>query len=149
MEFLDRYCHFTNFLPNSLSTLRAQALVHGNAFSNHTSEKEKASAWIQPIQITKKVNFDNETLEMRGAFLIKAVATLEPKCLVQNEDRPEDGHSLHFGHELNSQVSETSKDYTTRVDEGETLRRKRISKANKGNVPWNKGRKHSAGEQQV
>lgn len=32
------------------------------------------------------------------------------------------------------------------LDERERLRRERISKANKGNTPWNKGRKHSAGK---
>lgn len=31
------------------------------------------------------------------------------------------------------------------LDERERLRRLRISKANKGNTPWNKGRKHSQG----
>ena len=31
------------------------------------------------------------------------------------------------------------------VDERERLRRTRISLANKGNTPWNKGRKHSPG----
>jgi hypothetical protein len=31
------------------------------------------------------------------------------------------------------------------VDERERLRRMRISQANKGNTPWNKGRKHSPG----
>jgi hypothetical protein len=32
------------------------------------------------------------------------------------------------------------------VDERERLRRMRISKANKGNTPWNKGRKHTPGK---
>lgn len=31
------------------------------------------------------------------------------------------------------------------VDEREMMRRMRISQANKGNTPWNKGRKHSPG----
>jgi hypothetical protein len=34
----------------------------------------------------------------------------------------------------------------TELDEAELLRRARISSANAGKVPWNKGRKHSAGK---
>ncbi|XWS18756.1 hypothetical protein CRYUN_Cryun32bG0072200 [Craigia yunnanensis] len=37
-----------------------------------------------------------------------------------------------------------SGDSDEELDEREKLRRMRISKANKGNTPWNKGRKHSA-----
>ncbi|XP_056176462.1 uncharacterized protein LOC115683707 isoform X2 [Syzygium oleosum] len=39
---------------------------------------------------------------------------------------------------------EPSEDDGMELDEREKLRRMRISKANKGNTPWNKGRKHSA-----
>ncbi|XP_019423694.1 PREDICTED: uncharacterized protein LOC109332957 isoform X2 [Lupinus angustifolius] len=79
-------------------------------------------------------------------FLIKAVATFEPKCLssakgnncmdskdlqpVRNPDPP--GVVLEF-----------SDDESEQLDEREKLRRMRISNANKGNTPWNKGRKHS------
>jgi hypothetical protein len=37
-------------------------------------------------------------------------------------------------------------DEQKQLDEAELLRRKRISNANAGKVPWNKGRKHSAGK---
>ncbi|XP_061340911.1 uncharacterized protein LOC133287344 isoform X2 [Gastrolobium bilobum] len=54
-----------------------------------------------------------------------AVATsLEPKRLAAKE--------------------ESSNEELQELDERETLRRMRISKANKGQTPWNKGRKHSA-----
>nr|XP_018683947.1 PREDICTED: uncharacterized protein LOC103987988 isoform X2 [Musa acuminata subsp. malaccensis] len=39
---------------------------------------------------------------------------------------------------------ESTNDETSVIEDREKLRRMRISKANKGNVPWNKGRKHSA-----
>ncbi|KAJ6711834.1 NUMOD3 MOTIF FAMILY PROTEIN EXPRESSED [Salix purpurea] len=43
---------------------------------------------------------------------------------------------------LTTQV-ESSREDLMALDDREKLRRKRISKANKGNTPWNKGRKHS------
>ncbi|CAM8993792.1 unnamed protein product [Rhodiola kirilowii] len=68
-----------------------------------------------------------------GQLMVKAVATLENRSLVQGEK----GHD-GFGLKANEvQISEE-------LEEGEKLRRLRISKANKGNTPWNKGRKHSA-----
>ncbi|KAK6118727.1 hypothetical protein DH2020_047532 [Rehmannia glutinosa] len=39
---------------------------------------------------------------------------------------------------------QSSSEDSTELGEREKLRRMRISKANKGNTPWNKGRKHSA-----
>lgn len=80
-------------------------------------------------------------------LLIKAVATLEPKCVVKNEDE----HSGHNNSKLGVDTSppkvqlKTSNENSTELDEKEKLRRMRISKANKGNTPWNKGRKHSPG----
>ncbi|XP_077236513.1 muscle M-line assembly protein isoform X2 [Tasmannia lanceolata] len=41
-------------------------------------------------------------------------------------------------------LSNSSSEDSIEPDEREKLRRMKISKANKGNVPWNKGRKHSA-----
>jgi hypothetical protein len=39
----------------------------------------------------------------------------------------------------------SAQEQEAKVAENEKLRRLRISKANKGKVPWNKGHKHSAG----
>lgn len=83
----------------------------------------------------------------RGRLLIKAVATLEPKGLVQNKngqkgcDVPPVANSSSF----QTIELESSSEDLNELDERERLRRLRISKANKGNTPWNKGRKHSAG----
>ncbi|CAI0473067.1 unnamed protein product [Linum tenue] len=78
-------------------------------------------------------------------FLIKAVAaTLEPKGLVSREpgdgDRAQCDTHLDFTSGLSTSFDDSE---TADLDERERLRRMRISKANKGNVPWNKGRKHS------
>ena len=45
----------------------------------------------------------------------------------------------------NAAVVDASQTDAEGVDERERLRRSRISSANKGKVPWNKGRKHSPG----
>uniref|UniRef100_A0A2P2JM63 Nuclease associated modular domain-containing protein n=1 Tax=Rhizophora mucronata TaxID=61149 RepID=A0A2P2JM63_RHIMU len=77
---------------------------------------------------------------------ISAVATLEPKCLPHKED----GNNIFQNPllDVNSHFSpawvESSNLDWADLDDGEKLRRGRISKGNKGNIPWNKGRKHSA-----
>lgn len=117
--------------------LRAQTLIHGR-FS---------CAW-KSWGLSKELNFDVRHLEVRrGGLLIKAVATLEPtKGLVQNKnghkgcDVPPIANSSSF----QTIELESSSDDLKELDERERMRRLRISKANKGNTPWNKGRKHSA-----
>nr|CAD1818416.1 unnamed protein product [Ananas comosus var. bracteatus] len=52
--------------------------------------------------------------------------------------------SMLFGSDSNSMVHRPSAYDTPELDDREKLRRIKISKANKGNIPWNKGRKHSA-----
>ncbi|KAJ1389509.1 Nuclease associated modular domain 3 [Sesbania bispinosa] len=81
----------------------------------------------------------------RSRFHIKVVTTFEPKGLSSKPNKcnvdlelgikphPPGGVSLQF-----------SDDESEQLDDREKLRRMRISKANRGNAPWNKGRKHSA-----
>lgn len=77
-------------------------------------------------------------------FLIKSVATLEPKYHVQNKDGGKENVLLSTVESVSSTIhTESSSRDSEEVDEREKLRRMRISKANKGNTPWNKGRKHS------
>ncbi|KAL4306052.1 hypothetical protein S83_054682 [Arachis hypogaea] len=80
-----------------------------------------------------------------GTLLIKAVATFELKILPHKRDECTHSTDLHLaiansapGFHLDSSDEESQE-----LDEREKLRRMRISKANKGNTPWNKGRKHS------
>ena len=78
--------------------------------------------------------------------LVNAVATLEPKISVKSDSR--DDQRLHIGtcSERSQGVEhQSSSEEFTDVDDREKLRRMRISKANKGNTPWNKGRKHTPG----
>ncbi|KAL4386116.1 hypothetical protein GQ457_09G004780 [Hibiscus cannabinus] len=81
-----------------------------------------------------------------GKLQVRAVVTLEPKCSLPKQD----GHNNKSQLGGNSSPSSTQPepletgDSDDEVDEREKLRRMRISKANKGNTPWNKGRKHSA-----
>lgn len=96
-------------------------------------------------------------LRFQGVYLqnteanvfVEAVATLGPEHLA----RIDVGYDYYQIVDLDDDFSATSVPYriigedSTEVDldQKERLRRFRISNANKGSTPWNKGRKHSAG----
>lgn len=110
------------------NVFRAQTLLH-NTFVL-VNEKGLASGWksFQVPKMGKNCNLGNNKAR-RGALVIRAVATLEPKSSFQS-----DGEQDGSGSEDSEEVSER-----------ERLRRMRISRANKGLTPWNKGKKHSPG----
>ncbi|KAK8524898.1 hypothetical protein V6N13_015895 [Hibiscus sabdariffa] len=122
-------------LQSPLVSARAQTLIHGQLLSN---------PW-KSSTLPKRVNFHVGQLENpSGRLQIRAVATLEPKCSVSKEDEHKNSQ-LGVGSTPSTQLeSFKSGDSDEELDEREKLRRRRISKANKGNTPWNKGRKHSA-----
>ncbi|OMO70524.1 Intron-encoded nuclease 2 [Corchorus capsularis] len=125
-------------LQSQLIPLRSQTFIHGQVLPN---------PW-KSSQLPTRVNFHVghlETLSKGGKLQIRAVATtLEPKCLVPKEDGNKEslgGDSSPSSTQLESMKFKVEDE---EPDEREKLRRMRISKANKGNTPWNKGRKHSA-----
>ncbi|KAL0463763.1 UNVERIFIED_CONTAM: hypothetical protein Slati_0263900 [Sesamum latifolium] len=85
----------------------------------------------------------------RGGLIIKAVATLEIGNATHKNEVVK-GYEDRLRMDIDSVKSnspafepQSSSEDSTELDERERLRRMRISKANKGNTPWNKGRKHS------
>ncbi|CAB4302667.1 unnamed protein product [Prunus armeniaca] len=133
---------------NHLGTLRAQTPLHGKVISSpftFGSDKKLSSAW-KSSHIPKKLNFNLGHINIpKGSLLIKAVATLESKSSVQNEDAQMGYNNSQLGTDSSPWTvePESSSEDSAELDERERLRRMRISKANKGNTPWNKGRKHS------
>ncbi|XP_007024787.2 PREDICTED: uncharacterized protein LOC18596322 [Theobroma cacao] len=125
-------------LQSHLVPLRAQTLIQGQVLSN---------PW-KSSQLPTRLNFHVghlETLTQGGKLQIRAVATLEPKCSVPKEDGRNTSQLGRDSSPSSTQLeSLKSGDSDEEPDEREKLRRMRISKANKGNTPWNKGRKHSA-----
>ncbi|KAK7258390.1 hypothetical protein RIF29_23964 [Crotalaria pallida] len=108
------------------------------------------------LEKLKKENFNMRRVDFQkgssscssgSRFLIKAVATFEPKSLTSSkrDNKCIDSKDLEPSRNPESRgvVLEFSDDESEKLDEREKLRRMRISKANKGNKPWNLGRKHS------
>ncbi|XP_042025677.1 uncharacterized protein LOC121772589 [Salvia splendens] len=86
----------------------------------------------------------------RGRLMIKAVGTLEiasAPCKSGGVKRLQNVLMMDVdsvrSNSTEIEPPQSSSEDSTDVDERERLRRMRISKANKGNTPWNKGRKHS------
>ncbi|KAJ4953393.1 hypothetical protein NE237_030225 [Protea cynaroides] len=130
---------------NHLVTSRVQPFLHFSMSDKFTYGKERrlGSAWVVSIHFSRTLKFVPGYLHTQGAHLVKAVSTFEPKYLVDGKDGQMDVGNLHLGPHMKPHIS-LSPGGDELLDERERLRRMRISKANKGNVPWNKGRKHSA-----
>ncbi|ESQ30035.1 hypothetical protein EUTSA_v10011340mg [Eutrema salsugineum] len=122
-------------LQAHLVPLGAQSIIHAKNLPN---------PW-KKSSFSKNLKFYTGHLHVRrGKVLITAVATLETKYPAQKENKQ--------SYSLSSASSKPSEDRNgssedgealEQVDDREKLRRMRISKANRGNTPWNKGRKHS------
>ncbi|KAL6134794.1 hypothetical protein ACLB2K_067022 [Fragaria x ananassa] len=130
---------------NHICTLRAQTPLHSKVISSPFTFRidKKLSSWWKSSDIPKRSYFNlGNAKTPRSRLVIQAVATFEAKSLVHNEN----GHMRFNSSELEDSSPfqpESSSDESLEMDDKEKLRRMRISKANKGNTPWNKGRKHS------
>ncbi|KAL7599676.1 hypothetical protein Lser_V15G25386 [Lactuca serriola] len=123
MPLLDIATPQSSFRNNPYS-IGFQRLHHVSFISgNQTTAR---SRFFKPNGIINPAN---------GRLMIKAVATLEPRC------------SDNANHQLPIDSTPTlpgTDDQPVVIDDREILRRSRISDANRGKQPWNKGRKHSA-----
>ncbi|CAM8909664.1 unnamed protein product [Rhodiola kirilowii] len=136
-------CRFTDIsvgqpLQDYANVMKVQGLTNGAGFSNlsFSSGKSLGCTWKNFGIPSRRCEI--EFVDMRrGELIIKAIATLESRSSV-----PSQKGCKGLGFEVN-RVQFSSED-SEELDEPEKLRRMRISKANKGNLPWNKGRKHSA-----
>ncbi|XP_056176463.1 uncharacterized protein LOC115683707 isoform X3 [Syzygium oleosum] len=128
---------------NHLGALGAQAFVHGRLFSSSFAfgNDKRLASW-KLSNAPKRILVEPHPPK----FVVKAVATLECMCSVLNEDvrLSRESSQVATGSSSSGARLEPSEDDGMELDEREKLRRMRISKANKGNTPWNKGRKHSA-----
>ncbi|XP_041001741.1 uncharacterized protein LOC121247461 [Juglans microcarpa x Juglans regia] len=143
-------CYSAACLQSRLCAIRAQTLIHGKSSTPFTSANDKrlSYAW-KSLRLPKELNVNVKHVEVqRSRLLINAIATLEPKAkgLVQNKNGQKGCDVTHFGIDSSLPTIELkySSEDAKELDERERSRRLRISKANKGNTPWNKGRKHSA-----
>ncbi|KAM3245804.1 hypothetical protein P3L10_007571 [Capsicum annuum] len=113
----------------------------------YNNEIRFVSTW-NSFRIPQKASNSRIKL-LRGGLMIRAVATLEkgPTTNIQSNEEQNDFGGVRMGKYAGSStcavVEKQSPSEETELDEREKLRRMRISKANKGNTPWNKGRKHS------
>ncbi|XP_021757670.1 uncharacterized protein LOC110722692 [Chenopodium quinoa] len=121
---------------NYLGCSGVGSLIIGKIPSYCLLQHEDRWAFRKSLQSTESLKFNLSQFNKKSCrkFLVKAVATLEPKCSIQSKD--EEKHSQIF-------PSTSKPNEEEELDEREKLRRIRISNANKGNTPWNKGRKHS------
>lgn len=133
-------CH-----QNNVYTFRSQFVLQNNLL--YRNEKRLLYPWKSFSIPQRTNNFNMGRIELwRGRLIIKAVATLEPIGVSQSDG----GFKLRVdsdsaGLALSGNESKSSIEDSNKLNEREKLRRMRISKANKGNIPWNKGRKHTPG----
>ncbi|KAL8138573.1 hypothetical protein V2J09_004574 [Rumex salicifolius] len=129
---------------NYMCTPRVRTSINSGALSTYGHGNRLA--FLKLVQNPEHANFSLVPVKLSPAmFVIKAVATLQPKQLVRNENTKKNYEMLPSIPEPKTTKlnAESPNEDSEEVHEREKLRRQRISKANKGNTPWNKGRKHS------
>eukprot|EP00268_Persea_americana_P063060 TRINITY_DN8138_c0_g2_i1.p1 TRINITY_DN8138_c0_g2~~TRINITY_DN8138_c0_g2_i1.p1 ORF type:complete len:576 (-),score=139.64 TRINITY_DN8138_c0_g2_i1:418-2145(-) len=125
--------------------LALRPLFQGNTSDISAFGKDKRLPLVMKVytRLPSKVNLNAPRPGVRNAPIIKAVATFEPKHFVPSENAVKQDNELQLGSQSSSQMFLSPSEDSIEMGEREISRRMKISKANKGNVPWNKGRKHS------
>ncbi|XP_018434226.2 uncharacterized protein LOC108806544 isoform X1 [Raphanus sativus] len=123
-------------LQAHLVPLGAQSIIHAKTLPNpwrHTTFSKSLKFYTGHLHVPT-----------RGRLIITAVATVETKYPPAQTEHQQ-SYSLSSSDDASkpSDGLNGSSDDGEEVDDRERLRRMRISKANRGNTPWNKGRKHS------
>ncbi|KAK4410459.1 hypothetical protein Sango_0118900 [Sesamum angolense] len=139
---------------NNILAFRSETRFHNKIVVGNDSGLGLGSAFSwKNFCITENVGKKNHSLRRvevwRGGLIIKAVATLEIGNATHKNEVVR-GYEDRLRMDIDSVKSnspafepQSSSEDSTELDDRERLRRMRISKANKGNTPWNKGRKHS------
>ncbi|KAL0396941.1 UNVERIFIED_CONTAM: hypothetical protein Scaly_0142500 [Sesamum calycinum] len=139
---------------NNILAFRSETRFHNKIVVGNDSGLGLGSAFSwKNFCITENVGKKNHSLRRvevwRGGLIIKAVATLEIGNATHKNEVVK-GYEDRLRMDIDSVKSnspafepQSSSEDPTELDDRERLRRMRISKANKGNTPWNKGRKHS------
>ncbi|KAJ0250487.1 hypothetical protein HA466_0138120 [Hirschfeldia incana] len=131
MPCLSKFSDIATVQPS----LQTHLVPLGAAHSIINHAKTLPNPWRQSSFSKSLIFYTGHLHVRRGKFLITAVATLETKYPAQK------GHEQSYS--LSASDASKPSDDGEEVDDRERLRRMRISKANRGNTPWNKGRKHS------
>ncbi|URE43560.1 hypothetical protein MUK42_14846 [Musa troglodytarum] len=130
-----------------LSYVLADVYAKRTFFVNQLGASGRSSVCGRRIGFQLNHRSHISTRNKQHGHYMKAVATVDSKFLVSASSENTDEHidNLPYSSISDSKMLQSStEENTPEIDEREKLRRMRISKANKGNVPWNKGRKHSA-----
>ncbi|PIN21247.1 hypothetical protein CDL12_06037 [Handroanthus impetiginosus] len=138
---------------NNILAFRSEAHFHNKLVGGNDGGLGFASSFSwKPFSFRKKMGENSKfgRVEVwRGGLTVKAVATLETASVTHKNEGVK-GYQNVLRADVDSLRSsssalepQSSSEDSTEVKEREKLRRMRISKANKGCTPWNKGRKHS------
>lgn len=128
-------------LPSGVVVEWLSPSSHGRNLANFVRIKNNklSSRWKTGLQLSSGGASKSRHLIMLGSIVIKAVAMISP---VENA-RPVFEENVNIDRRVQSGLDRICIDDTKEMPSKKDQWRLRISKANKGKVPWNKGRKHS------
>nr|XP_009380400.1 PREDICTED: uncharacterized protein LOC103968805 isoform X2 [Musa acuminata subsp. malaccensis] len=130
-----------------LSYVLADVYAKRTIFVNQLGASGRSSVYGRRIGFQLNHRSHISTRKKQHGHYMKAVATVDSKFLVSPSSENTDEHNDNLpcsSISVSKMLQSSTEENTPEIDEREKLRRMRISIANKGNVPWNKGRKHSA-----